>query len=50
MTSWALPGRAAGELLRVEPADAASPFGAVQVQRDSADGQLLERIVVDPMG
>lgn len=50
MTSWVLPNQTAGERLRVEPADAASPFGAVQVQRDSADGEPIDRVVIEPMG
>jgi hypothetical protein len=49
-TSWLLPSQSAGERLRVEPADAASPFGAVQVQRDGADGRLIDRVVIEPMG
>ena len=45
---YAAPAAQAGETVRIVPADAASPLGAMRLQRESALGDLIATEVIDP--
>nr|BFF09629.1 hypothetical protein GCM10025699_09320 [Microbacterium flavescens] len=42
------PAAQAGEIVRIMPADAASPLGAMRLQRESVLGDLISTELVDP--
>ncbi|MCW3493008.1 hypothetical protein [Microbacterium sp. SSM24] len=45
---YAAPAAQAGETVRIVPADAASPLGAMRLQRESVLGDLIASEVIDP--
>jgi hypothetical protein len=45
---YAAPSAQAGETVRIVPADAASPLGAMRLQRESVLGDLIATEVIDP--
>lgn len=45
---YAAPAAQAGETVRIVPADAASPLGAMRLQRESVLGDLIATEVIDP--
>lgn len=45
---YAAPAAQAGETVRIVPADAASPLGAMRLQRESVLGDLIASELIDP--
>lgn len=48
--SYWTPAATVGEVIRVVPHDAASPFGAIRLQRHNVMGDLVATELVDPSG